>query len=59
MLPPDGAHDKQVPQQREQVHQQVQQEEGGQELLREVGEADEDEFRYHAVVLIRQECCIW
>ena len=53
MLPPDGAHDEQVPQQREQVHQQVQQEEGGQELLREVGEANEDEFRHHAVVLTR------
>ena len=58
-LPPDGAHDEQVAQQREQVHQQVQQEENGQELLREFGEADEDEFRHHAVVLIRQECCIW
>ena len=59
VLPPDGAHDEQVPQQCEQVHQQVQQEESGQELLREVGEANEDEFRHHAVVLIRQECCIW
>ena len=46
VLPPDGAHDEQVAQQREQVHQQVQQEEGGQELLREVGEADEDELRH-------------
>ena len=50
-LPPDGDHDEQVPQQREQVHQQVQQEEGGRELLREVGEADEDEFRHRAIVL--------
>ena len=59
MLSPDGDHDKQVPQQCEQVHQQVQQEERGQEMLREVGEADEDEFRQHAIVLTRQECCIW
>ena len=58
-LVPDGGHDEQVPQQREQVHQQVQQEEGGQELLREVGEADENEFRHCAVVLSRQGCCIW
>ena len=58
-LPPDGAHDEQVAQQREQVHQQVQQEEGGQELLREVGEADEDELRHCAVVLSRRGCCIW
>lgn len=36
MLLPDGAHDEQVAQQREQAHQQAQQEEGGQELLREV-----------------------
>ena len=59
VLPPDGAHDEQVPQQREQVHQQVQQEESGQELLREVGEANEDEFRHCAVVLTRRGCCIW
>ena len=59
VLPPDGAHDEQVPQQCEQVHQQVQQEEGGQELLREVGEANEDEFRHCAVVLTRRGCCIW
>ena len=59
VLPPDGAHDEQVAQQREQVHQQVQQEEGGQELLREVGEADENEFRHCAVVLSRRGCCIW
>ena len=54
VLPPDGGHDEEVPQQREQVHQQVEQEEGGQELLREVGEADEDEFRHCAIVLSRQ-----
>ena len=58
-LPPDGAHDEQVPQECEQVHQQVQQEEGGQEMLREVGEANKDEFRHCAVVLSRQGCCIW
>ena len=58
-LSPDGAHDEQVPQQCEQVHQQEQQEEGGQDMLREVGEADEDEFRHHAVVLSRRGCCIW
>ena len=58
-LLPDGGHDKLVPQQCEQVHQQVQQEEDGQELLREVGEADEDEFRHRAVVLSRRGCCIW
>ena len=50
MVPPDGAHDEQVPQQREQVHQQEKQEEDRQEMLREGGEADEDEFRHGAVV---------
>ena len=59
VLPPDGAHDEQVPQQCEQVHQQEQQEEGGQEMLREVGEANEDKFRHCAEVLTRQGCCIW
>ena len=43
-LLPDGGHDKLVPQQCEQVHQQVQQEGGGQEILKEVREASEDEF---------------
>ena len=43
MLPPDGAHDEQVPQQREQVHQQEEQEEH-QLKVGEGGEADEDEF---------------
>ena len=59
VLPPDGTHDEQVPQQCEQVHQQEEQEEGGQELLREAGEADEDEFRHGAVVLTRRGRCIW
>ena len=49
-LAPDGGHDEQVPQQREQVHQQEQKEEDGQEMLREGGEADEDEFRHGGVV---------
>ena len=35
-LLPDGGHDKLVPQQCEQVHQQVQQEGDGQEMLKEV-----------------------
>ena len=42
-LPPDGGHDEQVPQQREQVHQQEQQEEC-QLKVGEGGEANEDEF---------------
>ena len=45
VLPPDGAHDEQVPQQREQVHQQKQQEEH-QLKVGEGGEADEDEFSH-------------
>ena len=49
-LAPDGGHDEQVPQQREQVHQQEQKEEDGQEMLGEGGEADEDEFRHGGVV---------
>ena len=49
-LTPDGGHDEQVPQQREQVHQQEEQEEDRQEMLREGGEADEDEFRHGGVV---------
>ena len=45
VLPPDGGHDEQVPQQREQVHQQEQQEEH-QLKVGEGGEADEDEFSH-------------
>ena len=48
-VPPDGAHDEQVPQQCEQVHQQEEQEEH-QLKVGEGGEADEDEFRHGGVI---------
>ena len=44
-LAPDGDHDEEVPQQREQVHQQEEQEEH-QLKVGEDGEADEDEFSH-------------
>ena len=44
-LAPNGGHDEQVPQQREQVHKQEQQEEH-QLKVGEGGEADEDEFSH-------------
>lgn len=47
---PHSGHDEQVPQQGEQVHEQEQQEEDGQEMWREGGEAHKDEFRHGAVV---------
>ena len=45
VLPPDGGHDEQVPQQGEQVHQQEEQEEH-QLKVWEGREADKDEFSH-------------